>query len=865
MSSPFSIFRKHQRAMMAVLGIMCMVAFTFTGFVGGLGSFTGGGRQDPVAVETSFGDYRESDLQDMRNQRNLVKAFLREAMILAFQPQMRPYVERQLSVMLDNQIIGPSTDTALLESRILAREAKREGLIISDDAVTDFLRQQTGDQVKGDQLQAILVGLSRRGRVVSRAMLYEGLRTELLAIQMRQMFAGSLQTTPAERWDYYQRLKRRVRVELAPVAASDFVSKVAAPPDDVARNFFNEFKDREPEPGSPDPGFKIPHRAAFDYFEVHYQDFYHPEAITEADIKQEYEKNKDTRYLYNEVRTPSEEDEEPALAEPGKSEEPKKPAQPETSEKPGATERHTPGGTTKDAKNPAATQADTHPTSPDSAGKKSASQGPDGSKAPAAGEGKPENKSEKKAADQKEEQKDDSGTDNEQEKESEASAADCGASAGDEDSPADAESKDAESKEDEPKDAESKPAESKPAAADPTLQDKKPASPKPPANGSAAQPADAESAPAAPPAPGEEAKPGTVPPAKAPAKTEPPAPKKSTAPPLSDRFVLPSDITKGPNPKYEPLWQAESKIRRELAQAKAVQAMEKTVLEIKGKLRPYIDARVTWEGRKQQDPNLPPPTPPKFDSIAKGMRGVTTGRIPLSPDFQISQLPGIGTSMVGGQPFVAFAATGLKVFHAVESVDGEENRYLFWKTDDQEARVPKFDEVRDEVVQAWKMREARKPMLQRTEELAKKARQSNKALKDTLADQGVTVTETTAFSWMTGGSAGQFNQQSEPQLSEVPGTVDIGNEFMQKVFDLQVGDVGVAENHPETIAYVVRMTTSEPPQPVLRDMFLADRFESYDSVARETNRSLFQQWLREQMTAFRVHWVRPPYDDTRYE
>ena len=54
------------------------------------------------------------------------------------------------------------------------------------------------------------------------------------------------------------------------------------------------------------------------------------------------------------------------------------------------------------------------------------------------------------------------------------------------------------------------------------------------------------------------------------------------------------------------------------------------------------------------------------------------------------------------------------------------------------------------------------------------------------------------------------------------------------VFDLRVGDVGVAVNQPQTIAYVVRITTSEPPLQVLRDMFLADKMNfGYMSIARE--------------------------------
>jgi hypothetical protein len=98
----------------------------------------------------------------------------------------------------------------------------------------------------------------------------------------------------------------------------------------------------------------------------------------------------------------------------------------------------------------------------------------------------------------------------------------------------------------------------------------------------------------------------------------------------------------------------------------------------------------------------------------------------------------------------------------------------------------------------------------------------------------------------------------------VADTEDVGPDFMRSVYDLEPGDVGVAENHPQTIAYVVRMTSSLPSLALLRDTFLADRFETYVSVALAANRELFGTWLREQLADAKVHWERPPYDEMRY-
>ena len=651
--------------MIAVLGILCMFAFTFTGFVGGFGSGDGGGQlHNPVAVTSRFGDYHESDLRDMRNQRELVKNFLRQAIMLTLDPQMRPFAQQQLGQMLRREI-GPSTESAVLETHILAQQAKQAGVVVSDDSVTDFLREQTGDQVRGEEFQSILANLSRGDRQVSRAMLYEAMRTELLSRRMREMFVSSLQVTPAQRWDFYQRLRRRIRVELAPVAAADFVSKVANPTDSVAQKYFDQYKDQEPQPGSPEPGFKIPHRAAFQYFEAHYQDFYHPEEIAEAEITANYEKMKDTQYLYNEMLGLSDEDEENAAENAAQEKQ--------------ATEN-------KPAENKAPDQEPGASKPPAEQKKEDAKPAEDKS---------PEDKSpEDKPAEDKDQ--DEPGS----------SGSNCEAdNRADDEEPAAAD----DDKQSSAPDNAEKPAAAAEGQSPPSEPDKQPAANQPAGNQPAAsQPADDTSTNAA-----AGQAPGLSPPQNSPAKDEPntdsgdepanadskaagggskpagSAPhlttKKSTAPPLERSLRLPRDITKGPNPKYEPLWQAEPKIRKALAGAKAVEQMDKALLGLKSKLRPYSNDLRELGATQATGSQRPTPHAARLSNASqRHARRHRGAEFPLSPDYQIAQVPGIGQSQVSGQPFAAFAATGLKLFHAVESQDNDGNRYLFWKTDDQE-------------------------------------------------------------------------------------------------------------------------------------------------------------------------------------
>ena len=65
--------------------------------------------------------------------------------------------------------------------------------------------------------------------------------------------------------------------------------------------------------------------------------------------------------------------------------------------------------------------------------------------------------------------------------------------------------------------------------------------------------------------------------------------------------------------------------------------------------------------------------------------------------------------MNGGVPVSQYAFQSLSTFRPAISDDAD-GLYLFWKTEDEKDHVPKFEDegVRDEVLRAWKMIEARK-------------------------------------------------------------------------------------------------------------------------------------------------------------
>ncbi len=76
-----------------------------------------------------------------------------------------------------------------------------------------------------------------------------------------------------------------------PVAS--YAKKVADPQPDELEKFFEAHKNQYAMPDSPEPGFRVPHRIAVQYFRAETDKFADAKTITEAQIKEEYEKQKD--------------------------------------------------------------------------------------------------------------------------------------------------------------------------------------------------------------------------------------------------------------------------------------------------------------------------------------------------------------------------------------------------------------------------------------------------------------------------------------------------------------------------------------------------------------------------------------------
>jgi hypothetical protein len=205
-------------------------------------------------------------------------------------------------------------------------------------------------------------------------------------------------------------------------------------------------------------------------------------------------------------------------------------------------------------------------------------------------------------------------------------------------------------------------------------------------------------------------------------------------------------------------------------------------------------------------------------------------------------------------------------------LDDEGNRYLFWKTDERGAEVPELDDVRDKVVRAWKLGaglddvtdKARGLARRRAEELAAMAQDGKPLSEITTQQPGSNLTETESFSWLTTGNAAAFNpwQPQQPRLSPITGIDQPGPEFMQTAFGLDVDDVGVAMNHPQSDVHVIRVVRENKSHNVVQANFLEEMVDrrvmgQIQAAARLDWQMVQQDWLDELDAEYNVVWLKP--------
>ncbi|MCE9603966.1 MAG: hypothetical protein K8U03_03590 [Planctomycetia bacterium] len=835
MASPFALFRKNQKILMVVFGLMAMIAFVFFDSMGPI--VDPGNPSNTLVAESDHLKLHELEVDIAVRNRSIVHQFLTKALASSIEQRQFLQLQQELKGESEETIraqlaemqariyssvnmavirrIGVSDEKSVVDNLVLADLAKRSGVQVSDTRIIKFIGEFLAafqvDPLDGAKLDKIANSLNG----VSQRRLNEAFRTELLAGAMRDYLAynpafspstfNQLKplATPIDRWNYYTRKNLRATAEVVAVRTSDLVKakKVPEPQERELAAFYEEYKFEEPTPGSPDPGFKIPQQAAFQYFAADESKFMEPEKITAAEIAEHYEKNK-ARYPY----TPED------FSEPVKKEEPKVEV-PKATTPAATTVNPTPPAPVPSATAPApaatAKPQATAPATPASTPSATAVPAPTPSASAVPPAPKPSASATTPAAGSCEND--------------EADSDGCQTPA-------------------------------------PTAS----------ATPSATPSATASATPtASPSAPASTAKPQATPSA-TPVATTPASTPLPPTPLPSEDVMLPTDIRTGRDPQYDPLWKVEDKVRKELAEAGARKRIQTIFDELKATLN---NKAIAQPFDVPKGTVLPPLfTADEWRNLAKpypGLIAETTDVVSrITIDAQADQ-PGLYHSTIGGRPFAQFVFASRALNVPTQSIEIPESTgieaivnprksvsYLFWKTTDVEARVPELKEIRNEVVFAWQTRTARKTVQDEAASMAKRVRESSKSMAELFPDRQVKLTN--AFTWFKPDLSGGFGRQAPLVLSEVDNVEDAGADFMETVFSLDPDQVATAFNNPQTVCYVVRALTISPPRQQLYQTFLADQFQSYMQYGETDAERLANGATKTMLVNSGLRWLREP-------
>ena len=294
MAGSFHIFRRYQKAALAGLAIMAMLAFFVLPPVLQMGS-AGGPTADSVVVSWKGESLRESGLERAVIARRALNQFL---------------MALQAAASGSERVQPPLRDDekAVVDSLLMAREAEANGIVVSDAVINDFLAIWTGDRVPQADIRGVIDQLRERAGVTEQD-IFTGLRTLLLGERMQALAlrgTGFASAPPGWRWDAFRRLEQSATVEVVPVIVETLGGEVAEPTTAALEAVYTKYKDDLPRAAADTPGFREPARIRYDAL-VATPDVFVAEAekaVTDEQIAKFYEENKDA--MYKQVAKPDE-------------------------------------------------------------------------------------------------------------------------------------------------------------------------------------------------------------------------------------------------------------------------------------------------------------------------------------------------------------------------------------------------------------------------------------------------------------------------------------------------------------------------------------------------------------------------------
>ncbi|MCA9173439.1 MAG: hypothetical protein KDB14_03050, partial [Planctomycetales bacterium] len=304
--------------------------------------------------------------------------------------------------------------------------------------------------------------------------------------------------------------------------------------------------------------------------------------------------------------------------------------------------------------------------------------------------------------------------------------------------------------------------------------------------------------------------------------------------------------------EFKPLDEVREQILLELARGRAQEKLDEALNSAQRDVEAFYRRRIQWESMNAQKGGEDAGEEPKLELAELAEKhGLVHGETDWV-DYNTVGATELGkckretASMLGTQEITfadeAFGQPG-ELFDPARATQGADVTYLYWRTAIQDGQMPKFEDVREQVKEAWVFGKAREQAAAAAEKVVA-AITPEKTLADVAGDRAGEVKATGDFTWLTYNLPPQFMSQIPPRVSKVPHVDEPGDEFMQKVFELKKGKATVAFNQSKRIAYVIRMS-EESSTKDLRDDFIADVPEVEMQLAYSSANQFYPELMRE--------------------
>jgi hypothetical protein len=288
---PFRTFQRNQKAWLVGIGVGTMISFIILpAFLQMIGR--GGSTLDTIAECRSFGRVTNQTVAILNEDRETYRRFL----YVLYETLAEPGNETKMNslrplVSYISRFEQRQNTEQHVNEWILARYAQQQGLTVDRADVVSLLKQLTAGYISDAIFQDTLKSVG-----ISQQRFHYLAEQDLLRQRLVEQFNLSISAvSPATRWDWYQRLNRQTTAEVVAVPVEQFFDQVKTPNDHQLKSFFEARKATPYNPGSPESGFAMPNKIAFQYA-VASPDKKMLDSITEDEMRKFYEENKDSLF-----------------------------------------------------------------------------------------------------------------------------------------------------------------------------------------------------------------------------------------------------------------------------------------------------------------------------------------------------------------------------------------------------------------------------------------------------------------------------------------------------------------------------------------------------------------------------------------